>query len=106
MVCHISALKKATAILSLGLFLLSSCSQKSFPISFLCDNPTAEIYVDGNFIGSGGPISYTVPAGTRQVRVECIVDGVTVYSRNYNVEGQKNVLFDIRIPKNMQYHSN
>ena len=85
---------------------LSACSQKSFPISFLCDNPTAEIYVDGGYIGSGGPISYTVPAGCKQVNVECIVDGVRVFSRTYNVEGQKNMLFDIHIPQNMQYHTN
>ncbi len=88
------------------LLAFSSCSPKSFPVSFICDNPSAEIYVDGNYIGSGGPLRYTVPAGAKMVRVECIVDGISVFSRNYNVEGQKNVLFDIRIPKNMQYHTN
>lgn len=94
------------SILSLGALVSSSCSSKSFPVSFICDDPTAEIYVDGNYIGSGGPISYTVPAGAKRVHVDCIVDGETIYSRNYNVEGQKNTLFDIRVPQNMQYHTN
>ncbi len=54
----------------------------------------------------GGPINYTVPAGAKKVKVECVVDGVTLYTRTYNVEGQKNVLFDIHIPQNLQYHTN
>jgi len=86
--------------------LLTSCAQKSFPVSFLCNDPTADVYVDGNFIGNGGPIQYVVPAGAEFVTVECILDGKPVFSRKYNVRGQKNVLFDINIPRDYQYHTN
>lgn len=85
---------------------LLSCRSKSFPISFICDSPTAEIYVDGNYIGIGGPVQYMVPAGAKQVEVECIINGEICFSRKYNVHGQGNTLFDIRIPKNMRYHTN
>lgn len=102
----IKPLNVTAAAIGLLMMPLAGCSQKSFLVSFVCSNPTAEIYVDGNYIGSGGPIPYTVPAGAKSVSVECIVDGVNVFSRKYNVEGCKNVLFDIRIPNRMQYHTN
>ena len=47
-----------------------------------------------------------VPAGAKQVEVECVINGEICFSRKYNVQGQDNTLFDIRIPKNMRYHTN
>lgn len=87
-------------------FLMISCAQKAFPVSFLCNDPTADVYVDGNFIGNGGPIEYVVPTGAEVVKVECFLEGKPVFSRKYNVKGQKNVLFDIYIPRDYQYHTN
>lgn len=71
----------------------------------MCDDATVDIYVDGNYLGNGGPLKYVVPAGVKNVNVDCYVNGEVVFTRKYNVEGQKNVLFDIRIPKNYQYHT-
>ena len=85
---------------------LSACSQKAYPVYFMCNDTKVEIYADGNYIGNGGPLKYTVLPGTKQVEVQCFVDGVSVFTRTFNVDGMKNEMFQINIPNRMRYHTN
>ena len=88
------------------IFTMSCCSSKMYPIYLNCDNEDIEIYVNGDFVGNGGPIEFTVTEGMTEIEVECHRNGIPVLNRIYNVVGAKNALIDIKIHDNYKFHTN
>ena len=97
---NLQILIKCSSLVTL-LVVLFSCAV-AHPITFLCDDSEVEMFINDESIGSG-MVSYTVPKGTKEVKVSCRKHGVEVYSRTYTIVGNKNVLYDIRIPKDYRY---
>lgn len=91
----------------IGLFLsnifLGSCAT-STQISFLCNEPHVEIYIDEEYVGRG-LVNYVVSKKTSYVNVSCRENGIEIYNRNYYVKGKKNQLFELSIPKDYRYSS-
>ena len=83
------------------LVVLFSCAV-THPVTFLCEDSDVELFINDESIGSG-MVSYIVPKGIKEVKVSCRKNGVEIYSRTYNIVGNKNVLYDIRIPKDYRY---
>ena len=95
---------KALAFLIMALVLLSACrSVKN--LYFLCDDFQTEVYVDGEYCGTG-QVNVQVPSGTVFIKVECRNNGDIVYQRNYYLSSyENNSLIEIDIPQNYRYKS-
>lgn len=74
-------------------------------LNFACDDPTLDIYIDGEYAGKA-LVSYSFPSSKQEVVVSCY-DGVKeVYRRTFNKSGHvNNELIDLQIEQNLQYSS-
>ena len=87
--------RKALKLIIAGtLTLLCACVSPTRLI-FSCDDPTVDIYIDGEYAGKA-LVSY----------VSCYEDGKEVYHRTFSKEGRvNNELIDLQIERNLQYSS-
>ena len=87
----------------LASMVLTACASAT-SVSFLCENEDLQIFVNNEFVGTG-LVRYTAPKGVTTAEIECKKNGVTIYSKNYNIKGQNNALFDIKVPEYNSYSS-
>ena len=86
------------------LVLLGSCITPT-RLNFSCDDPTIEIYIDGECAGNS-LVNYVFPNSKQDVVVSCYEDGKEVYRRTFSKEGRaNNELIDLQIERNLQYSS-
>lgn len=72
-------------------------------LSFSCNDPTIDIYIDGEFAGRN-LVNYVFPNGKRDVDVTCIDNGSEVYHRVFYRDGHiNNELIDLPIQKDFHY---
>lgn len=96
-------MKKITVSLTFLLALILSCCSSVTRLSFACNEPSADIYINGEYAGRE-LVTYVFPSGIKQVEVVCNDDGREVYRRTFYVDGHKNnELIDITVRKNYQY---
>lgn len=74
-------------------------------LNFSCDDPTIDIYIDGEYAGKS-LVNYVFPNSKHDVVVSCFEDGKEVYHRTFSKEGHiNNELIDLQIERNLQYSS-
>lgn len=74
-------------------------------LNFACDDPTIDIYIDGEYAGKS-LVNYVFPNSKQDVVVSCYEDGKEVYRRTFSKEGRgNNELIDLQIQRNLQYSS-
>lgn len=74
-------------------------------VNFSCDDPTVDIYIDGEYAGKA-LVTYVFPNSKQDVVVTCYDEGREVYRRTFNKEGRvNNELIDLQIQHNLQYSS-
>ena len=83
-------------------FFITGCASTT-RLNFACDDPTIDIYIDGEYVGRD-LVNYTFPKGKQTIVVSCIEDGVEVYHRTYYVGSyQNNELINLQIQRDYQY---
>lgn len=74
-------------------------------LNFSCDDPTLDIYIDGEYAGKA-LVNYVFPNSKQDVVVTCYDQGTEVYRRTFSKEGRvNNELIDLQIQHNLQYSS-
>lgn len=74
-------------------------------VNFSCDDPTVDIYIDGEYAGKA-LVTYVFPNSKQDIVVTCYDGGREVYRRTFNKEGRvNNELIDLQIQHNLQYSS-
>lgn len=74
-------------------------------VNFSCDDPTVDIYIDGEYAGKA-LVNYVFPNSKQDVVVTCYDEGREVYRRTISKEGRiNNELIDLQIQHNLQYSS-
>ena len=74
-------------------------------VNFSCDDPTLDIYIDGEYAGKA-LVNYVFPSSKRDVVVTCYDGGKEVYRRTFSKEGRvNNELIDLQIQQDLQYSS-
>ena len=87
-----------------ALALVGSCAAPT-RINFSCDDPTVDIYIDGEYAGKA-LVNYVFPNSKQDVVVSCYDGSKEVYRRTFSKEGHiKNELIDLQIEQNLQYSS-
>ena len=87
-----------------SLALLGSCASPS-KLNFSCDDPTLDIYIDGEYAGKS-LVNYVFPKSKQVVVVSCYDGSKEVYRRTFRKEGRtNNELIDIQIEQHLQYSS-
>ena len=95
-------IKKLVIICSLAL--MCACVSPT-RLNFACDDPTIDIYIDGEYVGKS-LVNYVFPNSKQDVVVSCYEDGKEVYRRTFCKEGRvNNELIDLQIERNLQYSS-
>lgn len=97
--------RKALKLIIAGtLTMLCACVSPT-RLNFSCDDPTVDIYIDGEYAGKA-LVSYVFPNSKQDVVVSCYEDGKEVYHRTFSKEGRvNNELIDLQIERNLQYSS-
>ena len=74
-------------------------------LNFACDDPTLDIYIDGEYAGKA-LVGYSFPNHKQVVVVSCY-DGVKeVYRRTFDKSGHvNNELIDLQVEQDLQYSS-
>ena len=91
-------------IIAGSLALLGACASPT-RLNFSCDDPTIDIYIDGEYAGKA-LVSYVFPNSKQDVVVSCYDGGKEVYRRTFSKEGRiNNELIDLQIERNLQYSS-
>ncbi len=84
------------------LVFLGACASPT-RLNFACDDPTIDIYIDGEYAGKS-LVNYVFPNSKQEVVVSCFEDGNEVYHRTFSKEGRvNNELIDLQIERNFQY---
>lgn len=87
-----------------ALALLAACASPT-RLNFSCEDPTIDIYIDGEYAGKA-LVSYVFPNSKQDVVVSCYEGGKEVYRRTFSKEGRiNNELIDLQIERNLQYSS-
>ena len=87
-----------------ALTLMGGCASPT-RINFSCDDPTVDIYIDGEYAGKA-VVNYVFPRSKQEIVVTCYDEGKEVYRRTFNKEGRmNNELIDLQIQQNLQYSS-
>lgn len=74
-------------------------------LNFSCDDPTIDIYIDGEYAGKA-LVNYVFPNSKQDVVVSCYDGSKEVYRRTFSKEGHiNNELIDLQIEQNLQYSS-
>lgn len=70
-------------------------------VNFSCDDPTVDIYIDGEYAGKA-LVNYVFPNSKQDVVVTCYDEGREVYRRTISKEGRiNNELIDLQIQHNL-----
>lgn len=88
----------------LAIVCLLQCCSSPKHLGFLCGDRQIEIYVDGQYLGTG-IVNYTVPKDAKEVTVVCKSDGEIVYQREYDAEDYNGQLIELQIPTEYHYSS-
>ena len=87
-----------------ALALLAACASPT-RLNFSCEDPTIDIYIDGEYAGKA-LVSYVFPNSKQDVVVSCYEGGKEVYRRTFSKEGRiNNELIDLQVERNLQYSS-
>lgn len=87
-----------------ALTLVGSCAAPT-RVNFSCDDPTVDIYIDGEYAGKA-LVNYVFPKSKQDIVVTCYDEGREVYRRTFSKEGRmNNELIDLPIQHNLQYSS-
>ena len=86
------------AIITLSLI---SCSSPK-TLALACQERQIEIYVDDQYLGRD-LVYYTPAKGQKYIEISCRENGIEVYHRRVNIEGKKENLIELQIPKNYRY---
>ena len=90
---------------AVGLFMLLVGCVSPTRLNFSCDDPTVDIYIDGEYAGKA-LVNYVFPNSKQDVVVTCYDQGTEVYRRTFSKEGRvNNELIDLQIQYNLQYSS-
>jgi len=90
---------------AVGLFILLVGCVSPTRLNFSCDDPTVDIYIDGEYAGKA-LVNYVFPNSKQDVVVTCYDQGTEVYRRTFSKEGRvNNELIDLQIQHNLQYSS-
>jgi len=90
---------------TVGLFMLLVGCISPTRVNFSCDDPTVDIYIDGEYAGKA-LVNYVFPNSKQDVVVTCYDQGTEVYRRTFSKEGRvNNELIDLQIQHNLQYSS-
>ena len=96
--------KIKTCIILCFLALMSACVSPT-RLNFSCDDPTIDIYIDGEYAGKA-LVNYVVPNSKQDVVVTCYDGTKEVYRRTFSKEGRlNNELIELQIEQNLQYSS-
>lgn len=88
-----------------GLFMLLVGCVSPARVNFSCDDPTVDIYIDGEYAGKA-LVNYVFPNSKQDVVVTCYDDGREVYRCTFSKEGRlNNELIELQIQHNLQYSS-
>ena len=91
-------------IISCVMALLVACVGPT-RLNFSCDDPTIDIYIDGEYAGTS-LVTYVFPNSKQDVVVTWYEDGKEVYRRTFSKEGRlKNELIDLQIVRDLHYSS-
>lgn len=83
---------------------LGSCVSPT-RLNFACDDPTLDIYIDGEYAGRA-LVSYSFPSHKQVVVVSCYDGAQEVYRRSFDKSGHvNNELIDLQVEQNLQYSS-
>ena len=87
-----------------ALVLLSACVSPT-RLNFSCDDPTLDIFIDGEYAGKA-LVNYVFPNSKQDVVVSCYDGTKEVYRRTFSKEGRvNNELIELQIEQNLQYSS-
>ncbi|MBQ9820797.1 MAG: hypothetical protein IJM58_01620 [Muribaculaceae bacterium] len=87
-----------------ALTLLSACVSPT-RLNFSCDDPTLDIFIDGEYAGKA-LVNYVFPNSKQDVVVSCYDGTKEVYRRTFSKEGRvNNELIELQIEQNLQYSS-
>ena len=90
---------------AVGLFMLLVGCVSPTRLNFSCDDPTVDIYIDGEYAGKA-LVNYVFPNSKQDVVVTCYDQGTEVYRRTFSKEGRvNNELIDLQIQQDLQYSS-
>lgn len=90
---------------SIGLIVILVGCVSPTRVNFSCDDPTVDIYIDGEYAGKA-LVNYVFPNSKQDVVVTCYDEGREVYRRTISKEGRiNNELIDLQIQHNLQYSS-
>lgn len=96
--------KKKKLIIVSALALLSACVSPT-RLNFSCDDPTLDIFIDGEYAGKA-LVNYVFPNSKQDVVVSCYDGTKEVYRRTFSKEGRvNNELIELQIEQNLQYSS-
>lgn len=91
-------------IIVCALALLSACVSPT-RLNFSCDDPTLDIFIDGEYAGKA-LVNYVFPNSKQDVVVSCYDGTKEVYRRTFSKEGRvNNELIELQIEQNLQYSS-
>lgn len=96
--------KRCIPFLFAATILATSCSSTQTTVSFLNDDKDVQIYVNGEYVGTG-LVSYTFPKEVTTADVECKRNGSVIFTRSYNIKGLNNRLLELNIPNDLFYSS-
>ena len=87
-----------------ALALLSACVSPT-RLNFSCDDPTLDIFIDGEYAGKA-LVNYVFSNSKQDVVVSCYDGTKEVYRRTFSKEGRvNNELIELQIEQNLQYSS-
>lgn len=87
-----------------ALALLAACVSPT-RLNFSCDDPTIDIYIDGEYAGKA-LVNYVFPNSKQNVVVTCYDGGKEVYRRTFSKEGHiNNELIELPIVHDLRYSS-
>lgn len=79
--------------------IVCGCSaSKQIPVYINCNQAGIELFVNGEYIGSGGPFPYTIANGQQTIEIEGRKSdsGNTLFVRTYYAPFKKNSLIEIQ----------
>lgn len=86
------------------LLCFAACSTTN-RLNFACDDPTIDIYIDGEYVGRD-LVNYSFPKDKRTIEVSCFENGTEVYRRTYYVSSyQNNELINLQVQRDYKYSS-
>lgn len=96
---------KIKKLIIVGTFTLLTACVSPTRLNFACDDPTLDIYIDGEYAGRA-LVNYSFPSSKQEVVVTCYNGVKEVYRRSFNKSGHiNNELIDLQIEQNLQYSS-